>query len=58
MAFVVGCRINGVKISPSILERWRLSLDVELMALKFRLVYWRDKGVYLFVACLSASDGV
>jgi len=34
--------INGVKISPSILERWRLSLDVELMVLKFRLVYWRD----------------
>lgn len=58
MAFIVGFRIIGVKNSSSILERWRLSLGVELMALKFRLHYWRDEGVYLFAAYVSASDGV
>ena len=58
MAVIVGFRMIGVKNSSSILERWRLSLALELMALKFRLLYWRDEGVYLFVAYLSSSDGV
>ena len=38
--------------------RWHLSLGLELLVLKFRLVYWRDEGVYLFVAYLSASNGL
>ena len=47
MAFVVGFRVISVQNSSGILERWRLSLGVEVLAVKFRLVYWRGEGVHL-----------